>query len=72
MITPEGYEFLNSHPLHFWQKYHMDIVNYTDFEDYFYTHIDSNPYKICLDYLKQFDDDEDIVEIINEITKDCS
>ena len=42
-ITSEGYSFINSHPLHFWQKYQMDIVDYTDFENYFYSHSDSNP-----------------------------
>lgn len=71
-ITSEGYHFLNSHPLHFWNKYQMDIVDYTDFENYFYAHINLNPKEICLSYLKQFDDDEYIIEIINEINNDCS
>ena len=69
-ITDEGYEFLNNHPLHFWEKYEMDIVNYTDFENYFYQHPDMNPLDICLDFLKQFDDDEFVVEIMEEIKKD--
>lgn len=71
-ITSEGYEFMNSHPLHFWQKYHMDIVDYTDFENYFYSHKSSNPKETCLNYLEKFDDDEYIVELINEIINDCS
>ena len=33
LITDEGYNFINSHPLHFWEKYHMDVVNYSDFEN---------------------------------------
>ncbi len=69
-ITSEGYEFLNSHPLHFWQKYNMDVVNYTDFENYFYNHPDSNPVEVCLNYLSQSDDDEYVLEIINELKKD--
>ena len=70
-ITDEGYQFLMSHPLHFWEKYRMDVVDYTDFEDYFYSHENSSPVEICLDYLKQFADDECIVKIIDEINKDC-
>ena len=49
----------------------MDVVDYTDFEDYFYSHENSSPVEICLDYLKQFGDDECIVKIIDEINKDC-
>jgi len=70
-ITDEGHEFLESHPLHFWEKYHMDIIDYTDFENYFYAQRNSSPIDICLDYLKQFDDDKDVVEIIDEIIQDC-
>lgn len=67
MITSEGYEFMNFHPLHYWQKYQMDIVDYTDFEEYFYSRQGSNPKQICLDYLEGFDDDEYISELIEEI-----
>lgn len=70
-ITDGGYQFMMSHPLHFWEKYRMDVVDYTDFEDYFYLHENSSPIEICLDYLKQFGDDECIVKIIDEINKDC-
>ena len=70
-ITDGGYQFMMSHPLHFWEKYRMDVVDYTDFEDYFYLHENSSPVEICLDYLKQFGDDECIVKIIDEINKDC-
>lgn len=69
-ITEEGYGFINSHPLHFWQKYHMDAVDYTDFENYFYNHACSNPKDTCLKYLNQLDDDEYIQDIIDEIKKD--
>lgn len=68
-ITYQGYEFLESHPLHFWQKYGMDIVNYTDFENYFYAHDELNPLARCIAFLNQFDDDY-ICEIIEEIKKD--
>ncbi len=70
-ITHEGHDFFNSHPLHFWEKYDMDIVNYSDFENYFYAHFDENPLKICINYLKKFGDDEDFVEIIDKIKQDC-
>jgi len=66
-ITNKGYEFLNSHPLHFWEKYHMDIINYTDFESYFYEHSHLNPKDICLNFLKQYGDEDYILEIIDEI-----
>ena len=68
-ITPEGYDFMNGHPLHFWERYHMDIVNYTDFEDYFYSHEEMEPIERCLSYLSQFDDDC-VLEIISEIKND--
>ena len=71
IITNEGYEFLDTHPLHFWQKYHMDIVDYSDFENYYYEHYPKmNPTDICLNYLKQFGDDEYVLEIIDEINHD--
>ena len=71
-ITDDGYMFMFNHPLHFWEKYEMDIVNYTDFENYFYQHADSNSLEVCLDYLKQFDDDEFVLEIIDEIRSDLN
>ena len=69
-ITYKGYEFLDRHPLHFWEKYHMDIVNYNDFESYFYNHQNLHPIEICLNYLNQRGNDECILEIIEEIKKD--
>lgn len=69
-ITEKGHEFLHAHPLHFWEKYHMDIVDYTDFENYFYNHLYMNHIDICLTYLEKFGNDEYILEIIDEIKND--
>lgn len=69
-ITQKGYAFMDNHPLHFWEKYNMDIVNYTDFEYYFYDNSDLKPLEICLNYLAQFGGDEYILEVIDEIKKD--
>ena len=66
-ITRKGYEFLDSHPLNYYEKYHMDMVDYTDFEKYFYSHSEWDEKTICINYLKEFGDDEDIMEIIFEI-----
>ena len=71
-ITVKGLEFLDTHPLHFWEKYHMDIIDYNDFENYFYNHSSLKPLEICLNYLKQFRDDEYIFEIINTINNDLN
>ncbi|MBE6507795.1 MAG: zinc ribbon domain-containing protein [Methanobrevibacter sp.] len=69
-ITERGYEFMNTHPLHFWEKYHMDIVDYTDFENYFYNHLYMNHIDICLTYLENFAKDEYVLEIIENIKSD--
>ncbi|WP_458453384.1 GNAT family N-acetyltransferase [Methanobrevibacter sp.] len=66
-ITDEGFGFMENHPLNFFEKFHMGIVDYTDFENYFYSHCDLNPVDICLCYLEKFDDDDYILEIIDEI-----
>ena len=66
-ITRKGYDFLDSHPLNYYEKYHMDMVDYTDFEKYFYSHSEWDEKTICINYLKEFGDDEDIMEIIFEI-----
>ena len=65
-ITSEGINFLNNHPLHYYEKYHMDIVDYTKFEDYFWKHSDLNGKEICLRFLEKYDDEE-IEEIKEEI-----
>lgn len=69
-ITKKGYEFLESHPLHFWEKYHMEIIDYTDFENYFYSHQNESPIERCLNYLEGFENDEYILEIIGNIKSD--
>jgi hypothetical protein len=65
-ITSEGIKFLNNHPLHYYGKYHMDIVDYTKFEDYFWKHSNLNGKEICLKFLEKYDDEE-IEEIKEEI-----
>lgn len=69
-ITEKGYDFLLNHPLHFWNKYDMDLVNYTDFENYFWENDHLEGAEICLNYLSQFSDGEYISDIISEIKKD--
>jgi GNAT superfamily N-acetyltransferase len=69
-ITWNGRDFMNSHPLHFWEKYHMDAVDYTDFERYFYSKEGLDPIEICFNYLNLFVDDECALEIIREISRD--
>ena len=69
-ITKKGHAFIKTHPLYFWEKYQMSIVDYTDFEEYFYKHNDLNPLERCLNYLNQFEKDSDISEIISDIGKD--
>ena len=67
-ITSEGIEFLNNHPLHYYEKYHMDIVDYTKFEEFFLKNSDLNNEEICLKFLDNFDDEE-IDEIKEEIRR---
>lgn len=71
-VTPEGYAFLRSHPLHFFESYGMEIVDYTDFESYFYENTDVAPHERCLNYLKSFDDDGHVRQVIDEILRDFS
>lgn len=49
----------------------MEIIDYTDFESYFYSHDELTPMEICINYLNELDADEYILEIIEEIEKDC-
>lgn len=67
-ITEEGIDYMNSHPLHYYEKYDMDIVDYTKFEDYFWKHPDLDGKDICLRFLEKYDDDY-IDEIKEEIKK---
>lgn len=67
-ITQNGINFLNNHPLFFYEKYQMDIVDYTKFEKYFWENSDLNPKEICLSFLEKYDD-EYIDEIKEEIKR---
>lgn len=64
-ITEEGIEFLNNHPLHYYEKYRMDIIDYTKFEEYYWNHPDLSGEEICLKFLDQYDD-----EYCNEIKEE--
>lgn len=66
-LTEKGFEFILNHPLNYYEEFDMSCVNYTDFEKYFYENNDLNGIEICLNYLNQFEYDEDIREIISEI-----
>ncbi|WP_298521406.1 GNAT family N-acetyltransferase [uncultured Methanobrevibacter sp.] len=66
-ITENGLEFLATHPLHFYEKYNLDLFNYTDFEEYFYRNNALKPKEIVLNYINQFESDEYILELKKEI-----
>ena len=66
-ITMKGYEFMDTHPLAYYEKYNLDIVNYSDFEKYFYQNPDLDGKTVCINFLREFGDDEDISEIISEL-----
>lgn len=64
-ITQNGIDFLNNHPLHYYEKYHMDIVDYTKFEKYYWENSNLDPKEICLNFLEKYDD-----KYINEIKEE--
>ncbi len=66
-ITDKGLEFLSSHPLHYYEKFNLDLFDYTDFEEYFYTNEDVNPKEIVMNYINQFESDECIKDLKKEI-----
>ena len=68
-ITDDGYEFMHNHPLNYYEEFNLSFVDYNDFEKYFYEHDDLNGIEICLNYLKQLDDDSDVLETIEELKK---
>ena len=68
-ITDNGYEFLHNHPLNYYEEFNLSFVDYSDFEKYFYEHNHLNGIERCLNYLKQFDDDSDALETIEEMKK---
>ncbi|WP_407410928.1 hypothetical protein [Methanobrevibacter sp.] len=65
-ITQKGHDFLNSHPLHFFEKYELNLFDYTDFEKFFQSHKEMPGKEIVLKYLNQFDDEE-VLELKKEI-----
>lgn len=68
-ITEDGRNYLKTHPLYFFEKYHMDIVNYNEFEEYYWANCDLNGEEICLNFLDRFGEDIDITEIKEEIKR---
>ena len=68
-ITDNGYEFLHNHPLNYYEEFNLSFVDYSDFEKYFYEHNHLSGIERCLNYLKQFDDDSDALETIEEMKK---
>lgn len=68
-ITDDGYEFMHNHPLNYYEEFNLSFVDYNDFEKYFYEHDDLSGIERCLNYLKQFDDDSDALETIEEMKK---
>lgn len=66
-ITDRGFEFLKTHPLHFYEKYGLDLFDYTDFEEYFYINVNLEPKEIVLNYIGQFESDGEIENIKKEI-----
>ena len=66
-ITEDGYDFLFNHPLNYYEEFNMSCIDYTDFERYFYENENLPGIEICLNYLNQFKQDEDVQEIIDEI-----
>ena len=64
-ITSNGFEFMDSHPLNYYEKYCLSMVDYTDFERYFYENQNLSGKKIVINYLKQFGDE--YLDIIKEI-----
>ena len=66
-ITDRGFEFLKTHPLYFYEKYGLDLFDYTDFEEYFYINVNLEPKEIVLNYIGQFESDGEIENIKKEI-----
>lgn len=64
-ITSKGFEFMDSHPLNYYEKYCLSMVDYTDFERYFYENQNLSGKKIVINYLRQFGDE--YLDIIKEI-----
>ncbi len=67
-ITSKGIDFLNNHPLHYYEKYNMDILDYTKFEQYYWKNSNLGGNEICLKFLERYDG-EDVDEIKEKIKK---
>lgn len=67
-ITSDGINFLYNHPLYYYEKYNMDIIDYTKFEEYYWQNSDLDGNEICLKFLEKYDS-RDIEEIKEEIKK---
>lgn len=72
VITDKGYMFLKNHPLHYWEKYDMGIINYSDFEKYFWANSHLDGKEICLNFLSSYGDDEFVSDIIDDIQSDVN
>ena len=66
-ITDKGRQFMSSHPLHCYEKYALDLFDYTDFEDYFYKNRNLEEKEMVLSYISRFESDEDVLELKKEI-----
>ena len=67
-ITQNGINFINHHPLHYYEKYNLDIIDYTKFEEYFWQNSNLDGNEICLKFLNEYDG-KYIKEIKEEIKK---
>lgn len=56
-ITDKGLEFIDNHPLNVYEEYCLNMVDYSDFEKYYFENKNLNKKEIVLNYLKQFNDE---------------
>ena len=66
-ITEKGWTFMDNHPLNVYEKYCLNMVDYSDFEAYFYENDGLDKKEIVLNYMKQFNDE--FIDIIDEINE---
>jgi len=58
---------MDNHPLEIYDMYCLNMVDYTDFEKYYYENQNLNKKEIVLNYLKQFNGEyEDIIDEIKD------
>jgi hypothetical protein len=66
-VTEKGLTFMDNHPLEIYDMYCLNMVDYTDFEKYYYENQNLNKKEIVLNYLKQFNGEyEDIIDEIKD------